>query len=215
MLHILKYPLKVRIRVPILFVLLFICSFGLNSQVLNYSNGIHTFFDRGKEKGLGDELIFSIKSGYQFPNNETELSGLPGGLLLTGTIESSVNNSLYIGTGFDYWYGKLDNFKLSESETVKIEYSYTEFNIFLKNRSTYKKFRFFLGLGIGTNSLNVNSIYGTEKKGSFTITPNIGAEILLSRGFGLSLELNYKMMNQSNNSNNVFSFRLGPVLILN
>lgn len=168
-----------------------------------------------KQKGFADEIIISLKLGYQFKNNETEFHGTPDGILLNVALESSMNNSIFIGAGIDLWSGVIDNFKLSETISTRREYSYSEFILYFKNRFRLKLVTFAIGIGVGSHNSTVTSTYGEEKFHSFTIAPILCFEYLFSRNFGLSMETNYKIINSSGIANSVFSIRLGPILLLN
>jgi hypothetical protein len=181
---------------------------SVNSQINNEKLPAPNFAENKAGKPL---VIFSIKPGFHTAYDRNSENGFNSGFLIGANAEVQLSEIKYVGFFYEYW-------KHSDKEFHDLLGSYTRtytgnnLSLCLIWRMKKKDFTPLIGAGFGFYLINTENRWTNSY---FDIKIIAGFDLKISRTISISTEIAFNQLLKSNETAQLFSFKIGPSLILN
>jgi hypothetical protein len=155
------------------------------------------------------DLLFSVKAGYHTGNNKNSSNGFNGGVLYNIGAEMKIGENTYAGSSYEFFQHNDNTFETGYDIRTR-KYTGHNISLFWLKRIGSDNITFNYGLGAGVYSLRTDFVTKTF----FNLKLITGLDLKISKTFWISPEINFTPMVNFNNSTSLFSFKIGPTILL-
>ncbi len=195
----------------IILVILLIFSGSLYSQTM-FKPLSKNFISNNKSKKVS--LLVSLKAGYHSAYDEYSDRGFNLGMLFSGNVDVGLTDNIYSGVSYEFWdhYGEVSNIYNEKFERNSAGGNFSV-NIIWKAKFNDA----FFNIGFGLGSYTVNSEWEGNKSSRSYLNYKfiVGLDVKFSKVFLISSGLEYNYLSKFENPANIFSFKIGPAILLN
>jgi hypothetical protein len=160
-----------------------------------------------------DYFLFSFKSGYHTSYKSETENGFSDGMIFGADVNGAVTDNSYVGLSFEYWHNTDNNSNLYQGiNPAKFSGWNISFNYTKRFRS--KAISPNIGLGGGMYFTNRQDKFYDGNNSYFNLKAIVGMDIRLYDILWISPQIEYNNMFNFSNAIGMFSFKIGPTIIL-
>ncbi|MBI5402722.1 MAG: hypothetical protein HY959_04940 [Ignavibacteriae bacterium] len=160
-----------------------------------------------------NNLLISLKTGYHTRYQKDSENGFNDGMIFGADVNATVADEAYLGISFEYWYNKDENNNRYPGISSST-FSGWNFSFNYTKRFRSRNLSSNLGLGVGMYFTNQQDKYYNGKNSYFNLKVIGGMDIRLYDILWISPQMEYNNMFNFVKAIGMFSFKIGPTLIL-
>jgi len=198
-------------KIKVLVILLLVSGSSIFGQTVFNTRNDGLFIQNTLKKNA---LLISLKSGFHTAYEKSSDAGFNSGLIFGGDAEVGLTKNIYAGISYEFWNhtGEINNMNIETAERKSTGNNFS-FNVFWK--INYDDAAINLGIGAGSYDVSSEWKINKSKRTYLNIKFIMGLDVAVSKMFMVSTAIEYNAMHKFENSASMFSFKIGPTLVLN
>jgi hypothetical protein len=160
-------------------------------------------------------VIFSLKPGFHTSYDRNSDDGFNSGFLLGANAEVQLDKIKYAGFYYEFWKHSDDEYKDIDGSIINRTYTGNNLALCLVWRTKTSGFTPLIGAGLGFYWINTVYSVSNITNTYFNLKIIAGFDIKINKILSVSSDVSFNQLINYAESKQLFSFKIGPTLILN
>jgi len=195
----------------IIIVLLLIFSSSVHSQTI-FKPISNSLSNNNKSEKIS--LLISLKTGFHSAFDKYSDRGFNSGMIFSGNIDVGLTKNVYSGVSYEFWNhdGEVSNI-YNEKIARNSAGGNISFNLLWKIKFNDSFFN--VGFGLGSYKVSSEWLNNKSSRSYLNYKFIVGLDVAFSKVFMISSGLEYNYLSKYEHPANIFSFKIGPAIMLN